>query len=38
MSSICERFEIFAQTINKHLAFNGKWSKNKKRFQYDFWG
>jgi len=22
-ASICERFETFARTINKHLAFNG---------------
>ena len=32
LSSICERFETFAQTINKHLAFNGNLSKIKSGF------
>ena len=33
---ICERFETFAWTINKHLAFNGNWSEIKSGFNMSF--
>jgi len=32
LTLICERFETFARTVNKYLAFNGNWSDMKCNF------
>jgi len=39
LTSICERIEAFAQTVNKHLhlAFNGNGSEIKKGFNDDYY-
>jgi len=29
LTSICERVETFARTINKHIALNGNWSEQR---------
>ena len=34
--AICERFETFARTINKHLVFNGNLLKIKSGFNLSF--
>ena len=36
LTSVCDRIEALAQTINKHLAFNGNESELKSSFNMSF--